>query len=418
MNISIIGSGPSAFYAAQALSNDENNKVDIIEKLFAPYGLVRYGVAPDHQKTKNIIRLFNRVLEKDNVCFFGNIEISKNLSLDFISDIYDVVIIATGASEDKTLNIKGENIEGVVGSSKFVGWYNDDPKYYDLTPNLNTENAVIIGNGNVALDCARILAKDSIELQGSDISKKTIETLSNSKIKNIYIVGRRGPKEAKFTISELREFKELKNFSIKVNFPREQIKEYISDKNIDTRIKKNLELFDEFYDINNKKRNIIFDFFKSTKEINGDQYAKEITIINNCQQIDIIKTNLIIKAIGYKVSKIDSLKMDISNNYLLNKNGYIKKNIYATGWASNNSIGVIGTNKARSLEIAKKIISEIIPNKKNSTQILIKKLKEKKIKYISKNDWKVLDKIEEEKAMPNFVREKFKTKADVFNALK
>ena len=172
MNIAIIGSGPSAFYAAQSFSNNEKLKVDIIEKFFAPYGLVRYGVAPDHQKTKNIIKLFNRVLEKDNVNFFGNINVPKDISLDFLSENYDAVLIATGASDDKLLNIEGENIEGVYGSAEFVGWYNDNPEYSKLEPNLNSKNVIIIGNGNVALDCARILAKTNEELYGSDISKK------------------------------------------------------------------------------------------------------------------------------------------------------------------------------------------------------------------------------------------------------
>ena len=164
MNVAIIGSGPSAFYAAQSLSNHDNINIDILEKLFAPFGLVRYGVAPDHQKTKNIRKLFNRVLDKKNVNFFGNIFITKDISLDFISDIYDAVIIATGASEDKKLEIRGENLKGVYGSGEFVGWYNDNPIYKDLNPNLETNTAVIIGNGNVALDCARVLAKQKEEL--------------------------------------------------------------------------------------------------------------------------------------------------------------------------------------------------------------------------------------------------------------
>ncbi|PPR26768.1 MAG: NADPH-ferredoxin reductase FprA [Alphaproteobacteria bacterium MarineAlpha9_Bin4] len=418
MYIAIIGSGPSAFYAAQALSNNDNNKVDIIEKLFAPYGLVRYGVAPDHQKTKNIIKLFNRVLEKENVNFFGNIDITEGISLNFISDTYDAVILATGASKDKMLNIKGENIPGVYGSSQIVGWYNDDPKHVSLSPDLNTENVVIIGNGNVALDCARILAKDQKELEGSDISSSTLKRLSSSKIKNIYIFGRRGPKEAKFTISELREFKELENFSIKVNFSRELIETYINDDSIDTRIKKNLEIFNEFYDIKNKNKNIIFDFFKSPVEIIGDQFNKKIKIINSNKDTTIINTNLIIKAIGYRSSSINNLKMDESNNFLLSNNGYIEKNIYATGWAANNSVGVIGTNKARSLDVVKKIESEIVSSKNNSTDKLIEELKRKNINFISKKDWESLDHLEEKNAMSNFIREKFRTTDEALKALK
>ena len=205
-------------------------------------------MAPDHQKTKNIIKLFNRVLEKDNVNFFGNINVSKDISLDFLSKNYDAVLLATGASEDKLLNINGEEKVGVYGSAKFVVWYNGNPEHSDLEPNLKSKNAIIIGNGNVALDCARILAKTKDELHGSDISEKNLNLLSNSKIDKIYIIGRRGPKDAKFTISELREFKEVKDYSTLINFPRETLKRFINDSTIDTRVKKNLEVFDEFYD--------------------------------------------------------------------------------------------------------------------------------------------------------------------------
>ncbi len=407
MNIAIIGSGPSAFYAAQSFSNDEKVNVDIIEKFFAPYGLVRYGVAPDHQKTKNIIKLFNRVLEKDNVNFFGNINVSKDISLDFLSENYDAVLLATGASEDKLLNIEGEEKVGVYGSAKFVGWYNGNPEHSNLKPNLNSKNAIIIGNGNVALDCARILAKTKDELHGSDISQKNLNLLSNSKIDKIYIVGRRGPKDAKFTISELREFKEVKNYSTLINFPRETLKSFINDSKIDTRVKKNLEVFDEFYNKDKKTKEIIFDFFKHPIEIYGDQKAEGMKLKNQNGELLDIKSNLIIKAIGYKVKPIGNLQMDKSNNFLFSDNGHINKNIFTTGWASSPSVGVIGTNKGRALEIVKKILSVIIHSKKNSTEKLKEKIINTKLVFISKDQWKTLDKIEESNSMPHFVREKF-----------
>ena len=407
MNIAIIGSGPSAFYAAQSLSNHDNINIDILEKLFAPFGLVRYGVAPDHQKTKNIIKLFNRVLDKKNVNFFGNIFITKDISLDFISDIYDAVIIATGASEDKKLGISGENLKGVYGSGEFVGWYNDNPIHKALNPNLETNAAVIIGNGNVALDCARVLAKQKEELEGSDISRKNLNLLRKSNIKRIHIIGRRGPKEAKFTISELREFLELKEFSVKVNFSRDKLQGLLNDEMIDTRVKKNLELFDEFYNQSHKEKEIIFDFFKSPKEFIGENNLEGINFANSNHEEQIIKSGLVIKAIGYKVSKIDGIELDKTNNFYLTKEGHIAKNLYATGWAADNSIGVIGTNKGRAIDTVRKILSEVKPVKLNSTQKLKENCREKKINYISKDMWKSIDKFEEENAMPKFVREKF-----------
>ncbi len=407
MNIAIIGSGPSAFYAAQSFSNNEKLKVDIIEKFFAPYGLVRYGVAPDHQKTKNIIKLFNRVLEKDNVNFFGNINVPKDISLDFLSENYDAVLIATGASDDKLLNIKGENIEGVYGSAEFVGWYNDNPEYSNLEPNLNSKNVIIIGNGNVALDCARILAKTNEELYGSDISKKNLKLLSKAKIDNIYVIGRRGPKEAKFTISELREFKEINDFSIKLKYPRELLKKFIDDETIDTRVKKNLEVFDEFYDNDKKSKEIVFDFFKSPIEIIGNQKVEGIKLKDQNGDTHNIQTNLIIKAIGYKATSIGNLKMDETNNYLFNIEGHINNNIFTTGWASSPSVGVIGTNKGRALNAVNKILSLVSHSKKNSTEKLKEKMKNNKIVFITKDDWNTLDKLEEDNAMKHFVREKF-----------
>ena len=160
MYIAIIGSGPSAFYTCQSLLKSiEGANIDIIEKLPAPFGLVRYGVAPDHQKTKNIIKLFSKILDNDKVSFFGNIDVGKDVSLEFISKNYDAVVLASGAENDKKLSIAGENIRGVYGSNEFVGWYNGIPKYQTLEPELTNKNAIIIGNGNVALDCARLLAK-------------------------------------------------------------------------------------------------------------------------------------------------------------------------------------------------------------------------------------------------------------------
>ena len=408
MNIAIIGSGPSAFYAAQYLSNDEKVKVDIIEKFFAPYGLVRYGVAPDHQKTKNIIKLFNRILERKNVDFFGNINVSKDISLSFLSKNYDAVLIATGASKDKLLNIKGESLNGVIGSSEFVGWYNDNPDFKGLSPNLNSNNVVIIGNGNVALDCARILSKTEEEFNGSDISKENLKDLINSNIKNIYIIGRRGPKEAKFTIAELREFKDINEYSVSINFSRETIKTFINDETIDTRVKKNLEVFNDLFDIGKKNKEIIFDFFKSPVEIYGNGKVEGIRLKDKNGVLFDIETSLIIKSIGYRATTIDNLKMDKTNNFILNNDGHIEKNIYTTGWASSPSVGVIGTNKLKAIETVKKILTEVNHIKKNSTSKLKDEIIKNNITYVSKNAWKTLNQTEEDRAMPNFVREKFK----------
>ena len=210
LKIAIIGSGPSAFYTAQSLiKKNINCEIDIIEKLFCPYGLIRFGVAPDHQSTKNVSRVFERVLNNPNVEFFGGVEINDYPSINEILEIYDSVVIATGMAKDRVLNINEKNKTGYFGATQFVNWYNGHPEYKNLNPCLNTDTAIIIGNGNVAIDCARILVKTIKELESTDITQYAIDTLKNSSIKKIYIIGRRGPLDAKFTTVEIREMGEL-----------------------------------------------------------------------------------------------------------------------------------------------------------------------------------------------------------------
>jgi NADPH-dependent glutamate synthase beta subunit-like oxidoreductase len=210
LKIAIIGSGPSAFYTAQSLLKQNiDYEIDIIEKLFSPFGLIRYGVAPDHQSTKNVSRVFDRVLNNHKVEFFGGVEVNKNPTIDEIMEIYDAVVIATGMAKDRDLGINEMNKSGYFGATEFVNWYNGHPEFRNLNPNLDTETAIIIGNGNVAIDCARILVRTLEELENTDISYYALNTLKNSHIKNVHIIGRRGPLDSKFTTVEIREMGEL-----------------------------------------------------------------------------------------------------------------------------------------------------------------------------------------------------------------
>ncbi len=417
MNIAIVGSGPSAFYAAQSLiALNDKVVIDIFEKLPAPFGLVRYGVAPDHQKTKNIIKLFSKVIEKDNVNLFCDIEVGKHISIKFISENYDAVLLASGAEIDRKLNIEGENKKGVISSSEFVGWYNGSPFFKNIFIPKEVKNVVIIGNGNVALDCARLLAKEDEEFFGSDIMQYSRNTINNLSIENIYIIGRRSPLESKFTISELREIGELKSFNACVDFNINELKSMLGNDNLETKIKKNIELLCEFEEKKKQnKKNILFKFMLSPKELIGEENVNKVILSKNkinegkiqpTQDTDEIKAELVISAIGYKTRQIDQVPIDVSGNFYKNNAGHIISNIYTTGWAASSSVGVIGTNKMNSNLVAKKILTEIKVFKENSTSNLLNYLKENKIKYISKSDWFKLDKIEIDKAVENFVRSK------------
>ena len=210
LRIAIVGSGPSGFYATEALFHSGLNlQVNMFEKLLAPYGLVRYGVAPDHQKIKNVIKIYDKIAEHTGFTYFGNVEIGKNISLQQLQTFHDAIIFANGAETDRKLGIAGEGLKGSHTATEFVAWYNGHPAYQDRVFDLSGTTAVIIGQGNVALDVARILLKTTDELKDSDITSQALEALSKSNIREVHVIGRRGPAQVAFTAVEIREFAHL-----------------------------------------------------------------------------------------------------------------------------------------------------------------------------------------------------------------
>ncbi|HYG51107.1 MAG TPA: FAD-dependent oxidoreductase, partial [Flavobacteriales bacterium] len=214
LRVAIVGSGPSAFYAADALFHLQLNvKVDMIEKLPAPFGLVRYGVAPDHLKIKNVIKVYEKVAENPNFGFLGNVTVGKNITVFELQRFYDAIIFCTGAESDRKLGIEGEDLVGSYTATEFVAWYNGHPEYQNHHFDFAHEVAVIIGQGNVAMDVARILSKTVDELKKTDITQHALEVLAESKIKEVHMYGRRGPLQAAFTPPEIKEMMELADCS-------------------------------------------------------------------------------------------------------------------------------------------------------------------------------------------------------------
>ncbi|MBM3540671.1 MAG: hypothetical protein FJX51_01365, partial [Alphaproteobacteria bacterium] len=212
LSVAIVGSGPSGFYTAAALlEQGVDCAIDIIDRLPTPYGLIRGGVAPDHQTTKRVMRAYERTALDPKVRFYGNVNVGTDVSLDALRAMYDAVVLAVGAPFDRPLGIPGEDKKGVFGSAAFVGWYNGHPDFRDLNPDLNTKAAVVIGNGNVAIDIARVLVKTKAEMATTDLPDYAEAAIRNSPITDVYMVGRRGPVEAKFTNVELREMGELED---------------------------------------------------------------------------------------------------------------------------------------------------------------------------------------------------------------
>ena len=421
IKIAIIGSGPAAFYTAQSLlKEDIEYEIDIIEKLFSPYGLVRYGVSPDHQSTKNVSRVFERTLNNTNVEFFGGIEINNSPSIEDILALYDTVVIATGMAKDRDLNINNTNISGYFGATQFVNWYNGHPEYKNLSPDLSGDTAIIIGNGNVAIDCARLLVSSAKELEDTDITDYAKIALLNSGIKKVYIIGRRGPLDAKFTTVEIREMSELLDCDQVLSKGALQS---ISKTIIEDEIGKQYRILTSFPEEkprnSNKTKTVEFKFYLSPINILGADRISDVEFKDNLNENNktiTIKANLIISAIGYEGEEIEGVPTD-STGKIINNENIIKDRLYAVGWVSRGPTGVIGTNKQDGAKVAKLITNNIKPRNspgRNGLKLLLSRLNKR---YISKEQWFLINEEEINRASNTSPRFKFTSFTDVFNFL-
>ena len=421
IKIAIIGSGPAAFYTAQSLlKEDIEYEIDIIEKLFSPYGLVRYGVSPDHQSTKNVSRVFERTLSNTNVEFFGGIEINNSPSIKDILALYDAVVIATGMAKDRDLNINNTNISGYFGATQFVNWYNGHPEYKNLSPDLSGDTAIIIGNGNVAIDCARLLVSSNQELEGTDITNYAKVALLNSGIKKVYIIGRRGPLDAKFTTVEIREMSELLDCDQVLSKGTLQS---MSKAILEDEIAKQYRILASFPEAkqrnSNKTKTVEFKFYLSPINILGTDRITDVEFRDNLNKNNktiTIKANLIISAIGYEGEEIEGVPTD-STGKIINNENIVKDRLYTVGWVSRGPTGVIGTNKQGGAKVAKLITNNIKPRNspgRNGLKLLLSKLNKR---YISKEQWFLINEEEINRASNSSPRLKFTSFTDVFNFL-
>jgi adrenodoxin-NADP+ reductase len=416
----IVGSGPAGFYAAQyLLKHLKDSQVDMIEKLPVPFGLVRFGVAPDHPEVKNVISTFTKTAENLNFNFYGNVSLGKDVTLAQLRQHYDIVLLAYGADIDSKLNIDGEGLNNVISARELVAWYNGLPSYEHLNPNLSGENVVILGQGNVAIDVARILLSPIDELRKTDITEYAIEALSKSRVKNVYVVGRRGPLQAAFTIKELREMIKLSN----VNTIWRQndfigIQEKVESlprpkKRITELMLKNLNEMK----LSNGK-NFYPVFFRSPLKINGNgkvdsvdfcvtKLVDEKAIATN--EIESINAELVCRSIGYKSISVDSdINFDEKYGRIVNKDGRIfKKNsneidigLYTAGWLATGPQGVILTTMNNSFGVAQKIIDDVNSGilKNSETK---PKLNFKSLPYVSWKDWEKINEQEIENGKCN-----------------
>ncbi|MCL4140445.1 UNVERIFIED_CONTAM: hypothetical protein GTU68_006798 [Idotea baltica] len=371
IKIAIVGSGPSAFFAADMLLKKvENVEISIFEKLSEPYGLVRFGVAPDHAKIRSVTKAFEKTLQKENVTLFCNKEIGKDISLQELRDSFNAVILAYGAQTDRALNIPGEDLAGSYTATAFVAWYNGHQEFTNYEFDLSGENAIIIGQGNVAVDVVRILAKDPEDLKTTDIAEYAVTALKKSNVKNIYMIGRRGPVQAAFTDKELRELGELKNVNIKVNSKDLELNEASKlELESNSRSKRNYEILKSFLekDFNKNFKTIHLKFFLSPTELTGDNKVNNAKfIINKLEESITIPCEIFMRSIGYRGLKLENLPFNEKTGTFYQETGRINdengvhiKGLYTTGWIKRGPSGVIGTNKACSNETVRSLIEDL-----------------------------------------------------------
>jgi NADPH-dependent glutamate synthase beta subunit-like oxidoreductase len=432
-HFAIVGSGPAGFYTAEALAKDfgENARIDIIDRYAVPYGLIRFGVAPDHQSLKAVSKRYDKVAETETVRFVGNVTIGSDVAIDDLTALYDAVILATGAPHDRKLGIPGEDLPGVVGSAGFVGWYNGHPDFVGLDPPLDGTHAAVIGNGNVALDCARILAKTRAEFEGSDIVGHALNALERAATRTITILGRRGPHQIAMTPKELGELGHLDQAAPVVeaaDFPPPE-----ADDALEPGQRKSITILREFAAAAPdpaKPKRMVFDFFAKPLRIEGDGRAERIIVERtrldeNGRAVGTGKTyevpaSLVISAIGYSTPPMPGVPYDDKHGHFLNDHGQISDQLFCVGWARRGPTGTIGTNRPDGYEVADQVKTAMPPGSDGGRpggDGLAALLAERGIEATSFDDWRSIEKAEEAQARPGSPREKFVDPADWMKVL-
>ena len=422
-HIAIVGSGPAGYYTAEAAVKQwgEDARVDIFDKLPVPFGLIRTGVAPDHQSIKAVARRYEKTAIGDTVRFAGNVEIGRDIAIEELTELYDAVILATGAPRDRDLPIPGADSANVFGSAAFVGWYNGHPEYAALAPDLSGRHAVIIGMGNVALDVARILSKTEAEFGGSDIVAHALELLRDSNIETITILGRRGPHQIMMTPKELGELLRLERAVPRVE--NADLPPPESDDMLDPGQRKSVTLLREFAALSPSDRagkalSINFDFFASPTLIEQEGGRLSGLVVERTELKDgravgsgetyRIPADLLISCIGYRTSPIAGVPFDERAGRFPNEEGRIAPALYCVGWAKRGPSGTIGTNRPDGYAVIEKVAEDIGEGAGKRGREGFDELAQKRaLDVVTFRDWQRIEEAEIAAARSGAPREKF-----------
>ena len=425
-HIAIIGSGPAGYYTAEAAQKrwGDDVAIDIFDLLPVPYGLIRFGVAPDHQSIKGVSRRYEKTALNENVHFIGNVKVGEHVSIPELQSMYDAVVLATGAPNDRELDLPGKELSNIFGSAAVVGWYNGHPQFADLAPDLSGQHAVVIGMGNVALDIARILAKTEAEFEGADIVSHALETLLASNIKAITILGRRGPHQIMMTPKELGELAALERASPRVD--RDDLPEEDEDMLLEPGLRKSVTHLRSFAAIPEslhaeKPIEIHFDMFASPAGFEGDGKVQRVLVERTeVQQGRAVGTgetytvpaDIVVSCIGYRSSPIPDVPFDERAGKFANDEGRILPGIYCVGWARRGPSGTIGTNRPDGYSVVEKIAEDIDAGTlgradKKGREGFDAIAAQRGLDVVTFRDWKKIEEAEEAAARDGAPREKF-----------
>ena len=417
-HVAVIGSGPAGYYTAEACQKQfgDGIRIDIIDRLPVPYGLIRTGVAPDHQSIKAVSRRYEATARSDNVRFVGNVSVGGDVSIEELRGLYDAVVLATGAPHDRPLGIPGDDLPGVIGSAAFVGWYNGHPDFAGLTPPLDGPGAVVVGAGNVALDVARILAKTGDEFSGSDIVQHALDALGPHAIETVTILARRGPHEIAMTPKELGELGQLARATPVVD-PAD-LPAVEADAALEPGLRKSVTHLRDFADSHELKPiTVAFDFFAMPVAIEGDGHAERVIVERTRLEGDravgtgetyAIPARMVVSCIGYRTPPIADVPYDEKLGRFANEQGRIAPGLYAVGWARRGPSGTIGTNRPDGFALAEQLAADLPADSgKHGRAGLDTLLDGRGVDVVTFRDWLEIERAEMARARSGSPREKF-----------
>lgn len=416
LRVAIVGSGPSGFYAAEALQKtDLAVQIDVFDRLPTPFGLVRGGVAPDHPKIKNVTRVYEKIAARDGFAFFGNVTVGRDVPIELLRRHYDAIIVCCGAETDRRLGIPGEDLPGSHTATAFVGWYNGHPDYRDHAFDLSHEVAAVVGQGNVAADVARILAKSVDELRATDIASHALEALAESRIRQVHVIGRRGPAQAKFTPPELREFGRLDACVATVEGPIELSATSAAEVEGSKDLQKNLATLETYAanDAAGAAREVRFRFLESPVALEGDGRVERLVLERNRLEGDAgrqravptgervtLDCGLVFRSIGYRGIALPGVPFDERWGGIPNTAGRVTDGdavvpgLYAAGWIKRGPSGVVGTNKPDAVETIACLLEDLpglVPCAVPDSGPIGEHLAGLGVRVVSYDDWRRID---------------------------